>query len=99
VILSELRDYLAVRGRAPLSDMAARFEVDEDALRAMLEVWIHKGRVRRIDTGGKACGGCCGCATALPELYEWVGRRTAPADPHAPAAATPVRRTAAPCCP
>ena len=72
MILAEVRDYLAKRGRAPLTDLAARFDVDADAARAMLEHWIRKGRLRRIDAGGGACGGCCSCAEKLPEVYEWV---------------------------
>jgi hypothetical protein len=75
MILAEVRDYLATRGRAPLTDLTARFQVDADALRAMLEHWIRKGRLRRIDVGGSACGGCCSCADKLPEVYEWVGRK------------------------
>ena len=29
--------------------------------------------ITRIDAGANACGGCCGCADKLPEVYEWVG--------------------------
>ena len=72
MILAEVRDYLAARGRAPLTDLAARFDLDADAARAMLDHLIRKGRVRRIDSGPSTCGGCCGCADKLPEVYEWV---------------------------
>jgi putative ferrous iron transport protein C len=75
MILAKVRDYLAQRGRAPLTDLAARFDVDADAARSMLEHLIRKGRVRRINAGDGACGGCCGCADKLPEVYEWVDRR------------------------
>ena len=68
MILADVRDYLATRGRAPLVDLRARFNVDEDALRAMLDVWIRKGRVRRLDA---TCNGCCGCGGST-EVYEWV---------------------------
>ena len=40
----------------------------------MLDQWIRKGRVRRLDGGGEFCGGCCGCTDKLPEVYEWVPR-------------------------
>jgi putative ferrous iron transport protein C len=73
MILAEVRDYLAARGQAPLTDLAARFDVDAQAARAMLDHLIRKGRVRRIDAGANACGSCCGCADKLPEVYEWVG--------------------------
>ena len=73
MILSELKQYLAQRRRAPLSDLAARFDVEPDALRGMLQTFVSKGRVRRLDAGGCGpCGGGC-CSAPLPEIYEWVG--------------------------
>ncbi len=72
MILSELRDYLKQQHRLSLLEMANHFNVDADALRGMLQKWVHKGRVKRIDTGG-ACGtSCCKCDPAMTELYEWV---------------------------
>lgn len=68
MILADLRNYLATQGRAPLGDLRARFDVDDDALRAMLDIWIRKGRVRRLEA---ACSGCCGCG-GTSEIYEWV---------------------------
>ena len=55
MILAEVRDYLAARGRAPLTDLTAKFDVDADAMRAMLEHLFRKGRVRRIEAPGP-CG-------------------------------------------
>jgi putative ferrous iron transport protein C len=74
MILAEVRDYLAARRRAPLTELAARFDVDAEAARAMLDHLVRKGRLRRIVAGTAACGGCCGCADQLPEVYEWIGR-------------------------
>lgn len=74
MILADVRDYLTRRGRAPLTDLCARFDIDDTALRAMLEHWIRKGRVRRLDAAPGKCGGCCGCASKQPEVYEWVHR-------------------------
>jgi hypothetical protein len=71
VILAEVRDYLARRGRAPLADLTIKFDVDAQAMRAMLDHWIRKDRVRRIEAGPNPCGSCCSCADKL-EIYEWV---------------------------
>jgi hypothetical protein len=78
MILSEIRDYLAERGRAPLSDLAIRFDTDAEAVRAMLDHWIRKGRVRRIRDEDSLCGGCCNCGAEGPEVYEWVQRPAPP---------------------
>lgn len=73
MILAQLRDYLSARRRVPLSDLAVHFDVEPDALRAMLATLIQKGRVRQI-ASGPTCAGCCGCAANAPaEIYEWVG--------------------------
>jgi putative ferrous iron transport protein C len=71
MILSDIRDYLAERGRASLVDMANRFDTDADALRGMLAVLERKARVRKLPVGS-ACGGCCNCDQAAPELYELI---------------------------
>ena len=75
MILADVRTYLAQRGRAPLADLVSRFEIDADALRSMLEVWIRKGRVRRIEATPGSCGPCCRCAEEILEVYEWVERQ------------------------
>jgi predicted transcriptional regulator of viral defense system len=73
MILSELTDYLAERRRAPIIDLAHRFETSPDALRGMLAALERKGRVRRI-ANGSACGSGCGkCDQAAVETYEWLG--------------------------
>lgn len=74
MILAELRDYLTAHRRAPLSDLSLRFGVDEGALRAMLDHWVRKGRVRLLPAAEGTCGGCCGCGEKQPEIYEWVAR-------------------------
>lgn len=72
MILGELKDYLASNKRVAIADLANRFDVEPDALRGMLQTWIGKGRVRRIDPGC-ACCSCSGCGETVPEIYEWVG--------------------------
>jgi len=51
--------------------MALHFKVDITAVRPLLEVWIAKGKVRKIE-GAADCGGCCKCDAAVIELYAWL---------------------------
>jgi DNA-binding IclR family transcriptional regulator len=74
MILSELRDYLAERGRVSLVDIANRFDADADAVRGMLATLERKGRVRKLPLGTACNSACCKCDQAAPELYEWVGQ-------------------------
>ena len=69
-ILREIRDYLQIRQRASLNDIALHFETPPDAIRPMLEQWINKGKVNRCDA--LKCNGCASsCGAAQEESYEW----------------------------
>jgi predicted ArsR family transcriptional regulator len=73
MILAELKAYLAAHRRVELNQLAHRFDVAPDALRGMLDRWVEKGRIRRLDPGPGAdrCDTCCGCRVSQPEIYEW----------------------------
>lgn len=72
MILTELQCYLAQQGKASLSEMETHFRTDSDALRAMLNRLIRKGRVYQHQV--EKCGGCSHCQGEMFELYEWVGK-------------------------
>ena len=68
----------------------ARFGVEPDALRGMLNRLIRKGRVRRLPSP-QLCGGCRICAPEALEFYEWAASRPASEDPApAPECCTPL---------
>ncbi len=78
-LLIDIRSYVQERGSASLLDLSNRFQASPDALRGMLEHWVRKGVIRRMDFSAN-CGGCstdsgCGdCGTqAAFETYEWAG--------------------------
>lgn len=86
MLLSDIRLYLAETGRASLSDIAIRFDVEEDAMRGMLDALVQNGKIRPIEEPSSACGtkarGACGssastcCCSSRPNpVYEWIGRR------------------------
>ena len=59
MILRELGDYLAAQQRVSRRELARHFHTSEDAVEAMLGVWMRKGRVTKRET--RVCGGsCCG---------------------------------------
>jgi len=71
-MLSEIRDYLAARGRAPLSDIALRLGVPADAARGMIQHLVRKGRVARLESCSSCSRGCGSCTeAAASEIYEW----------------------------
>lgn len=75
MILSDVREYLQQRGQATLGEMALHFDIEPDALRGMLDLWVRKGRVhKRLATA--ACGSSCGqCRPEATEIYTWAESR------------------------
>jgi putative ferrous iron transport protein C len=73
VILAELRDYMKQRRQATLADLAAHFQVDPDAVRGMMDVWIGKGKVRRLPATASCGSSCTKCDPAGTEIYLWTG--------------------------
>lgn len=73
MILSDLRRYLQQREEATLADMALRFQADPEVVRAMLEVWIAKGRIERYSPSPACAGNCNQCGPGAAEVYRWTG--------------------------
>lgn len=72
MVLAQLRDYLAARKRASVTDLAEHFAVDVTAMEGFLKTFIAKGRVRRLKDA-LPCGTCGKCESAVSDIYEWVG--------------------------
>ena len=70
--LIQLKKYLQSRTIVPLQDMAHHFQVEIEAVRPLLDVWISKGKVRKRQQTTSACKGCCKCDPATIEVYEWI---------------------------
>lgn len=69
MIVRELGELLAQRQRMSLRELARHFDSAEDAVDAMLGIWMRKGRVRKLKPGG-CSGRCCGAREEI--LYEWL---------------------------
>lgn len=72
MILSQVRDYLKLRGQCTLSDIALHFDADADAVRGMLDVWIRKGKVEKRSATASCGTSCQSCDPAATEVYFWV---------------------------
>lgn len=69
-MLMDLKALLLSRRCASLSEIAREFASDPEAVRAMLDRWVQKGKVRRGNT--TRCRGCTACNPADLEFYQWV---------------------------
>ena len=72
MILTQVRDYLKQHRQAPLKDMALTFNMDQQALKPLIEHWIAKGKVEKMPAGTGCQGGCTSCAPETIEIYSWI---------------------------
>ena len=72
MIVTDVRDYLKQQGQASLRDMALVFNMDQDALRPVVEQWIAKGKVELLPPGSACGGSCSACEPETIELYQWI---------------------------
>ncbi len=76
MILSDIKEYFAKHPAASLSDLSIRFNVEPEAMRGMLEHWIRKEKLRKLDHA-PSCPNCCSnCNSHHLEIYEWTGKRS-----------------------
>lgn len=74
-MIALLSDYLARHGRASLPELSAALGSAPEAVQAMLELLVRKGRVRQVTP--QTCGKqqSCNCTQVAPVIYEWLGPR------------------------
>ncbi len=73
MILSHIKPYLMQHRRVTLGDLAYRFDTEPEAMKGMLDQWIRKGRVLKLEQRAvcsKTCGKC-GHGVAM-EIYQWM---------------------------
>jgi hypothetical protein len=76
MLMTDIRDYLQLIGRANLHDLALHFQVQESAMEQMLTFWIKKGFISQHYLSQDMCGqgkcsDCFECSEGLKKLYIW----------------------------
>ncbi len=72
--LSELKAFLVDRKRVTVREIGMHFDSPASAVQPMLDQWIAKGRVRRLDVAGGCgkAGSGCSCKEKPADVFEWV---------------------------
>ncbi len=73
--LSELKNLVQERGQISLKELSLHFGSEESAIEAMMERWIQKGLVRKVEPTKVECSGCAFCGENERFHYEWLGPR------------------------
>jgi uncharacterized protein (DUF779 family) len=73
-MLLQIKEFLKDRSMASLGEIASHCDADPDAVQEVLQVWIQKGAVQKINSEGH-CKGCSSLCrpTSDFEIYAWVG--------------------------
>jgi hypothetical protein len=71
MILLEVREYLRTHRRVELRDLTYRFGMAPDALRAIVQKWVDKGRVEAVAARSECASGCHRCDVPVAETYVW----------------------------
>jgi putative ferrous iron transport protein C len=77
MLITSIRDYIQLKGRANLQDVARHFRLPESAVQPMLNFWVNKGVIKLIDNdaltcAGKHCSTCISCHLTVYPNYAWV---------------------------
>lgn len=74
MLLTDIRDYLQIKGRASLQELARHFNVQETAMQQMLTFWITKQKVklnRQPLAQTQSCSDCSSCNDSTHQIYSW----------------------------
>lgn len=78
MLLTSLRDYIQLKGRVDLQNIARHFCLPESAITQMLSFWVHKGIIKciTVDNAGichqKKCSSCSDCHIVSTIIYTWL---------------------------
>lgn len=80
MLMTSIRDYVQLKGRADLQDIARHFQLPESASAQMLDFWVKKGTIKLISLAEQnscssgQCSDCFSCNSDLNSkaVYAWI---------------------------
>lgn len=77
MLIISIRDYVQLKGRVNLQDVARHFRLSESATEPMLNFWVKKGVIKLVNNdlltcAGKQCSACISCNLTVYPNYVWV---------------------------
>ena len=78
MLITSIRDYVQLKGRAPLKDIARHFHLPESATEQMLRFWVKKGVIKLIAQDQplpcqtNQCSSCASCGLTSQLEYIWA---------------------------
>jgi len=73
MILTEIEQYMRHQQRSTLLELSQHFGIEQVALHGMLDQWVRKGKMRKVNVKSNCQKTCDQCNASELEFYEWVG--------------------------
>lgn len=74
-MLLQIRDFIHREQVVSTQQLTREFQVDEQALQPMLDIWIRKGVIRQCQDKASCQSSCFRCSKKVPMYYQYVCRR------------------------
>lgn len=71
--LTEIKEYVQQRKVVSLKEVALHFKADESAVVPMVERWVEKEKIKKVEMTAGQCAGCTSCDSSIRVHYEWLG--------------------------
>lgn len=69
-MLLQIRDYISRAGVVSTQQLTREFHLDLPALQPMLDLWVSKGAIRKLQDKANCQSTCFKCRTQPPEYYQ-----------------------------
>ncbi|MCX7117220.1 MAG: FeoC-like transcriptional regulator [Legionellales bacterium] len=69
-MLLQIRDFIVREKVVSTQQLAREFQVDEEALQPMLEIWVKRGVIRKCQEEVACQSGCFRCKIGTPVFYQ-----------------------------
>ncbi len=71
-MLLQLRDYIQQAKLVSLEQIAREFHIANEAVQPMLDIWVSKGVVQRLEEAKSCQRGCISCKPKQPIYYLFI---------------------------
>jgi hypothetical protein len=71
-MLLQIRDYMRREKVVSTQQLSREFLIDSSALKPMLDLWVNKGLILKLQEKAKCQSSCFKCPSKVPEYYQYI---------------------------
>lgn len=73
----EIKQYIITHAGVSLADLSGYFSCPPEQIRALLDIWVKNGSLKRNEAEASCKKGSCACNACIVftlETYSWIGK-------------------------